>query len=68
MKYFQVNAAGIGALCTVISLIAYIYFQKLLNSKTKQDDEQKQKIEKLESSIGNIESAIKSISNKLDKG
>ena len=29
MAYFQVNAAGIGALCTLITLACYIFFQRL---------------------------------------
>lgn len=57
MAYFQLNAAGIGALCTVVTLIFYIFFQFLAHKKTNQVDKNLERIKDLES-----------ILNKLDKG
>jgi len=58
MAYFQSNAAGIGALCTVITLIFYIFFQFLAHKKTNQVDKNLELIKILEEKLN----------NKLDKG
>ena len=57
MAYFQVNAAGIGALCSVITLIVYISFQLIAHKKTNQADKNKERIKSLEDKL-----------NKLNKG
>jgi len=57
MAYFQVNAAGIGALCTVITLVCYIYFQWLAHKKNNAVDGNLKRIKVLEDKL-----------NKLDKG
>jgi len=44
MAWFQTNAAGVGAICTVITCIAYIYFQKAL---LKKDNKHKEEVDKL---------------------
>ncbi len=79
MAYFQVNAAGIGALCTLITLIGYISFQWLAHTKTNQSIKNKEKIDdhgdRLESHIEEtrdefkkVGDGISSILNKLDSG
>ncbi len=72
MDYFQVNAAGIGALCTLITLFCYIFFQWLTIKKTNKSDKNKEKIDdtsnKLEAHIRETRNGISSILNKLDKG
>lgn len=45
MAYFQANAAGIGALCTVITLISYLFFQWLAYKKTNQAEKNKEIID-----------------------
>lgn len=40
MAYFQANAAGIGAICTVITCLAYIYFENLSSKKDSRDKEE----------------------------
>ena len=45
MAYFQVNAAGIGALCTLITLVFYISFQWLAHKKTNQSNKNKEKLD-----------------------
>lgn len=41
MAYFQANAAGIGALCTFITLICFIFFKRLELKKSTLADENK---------------------------
>lgn len=55
MAYFQVNAAGIGAMCTVITLIAYLFFQWRADRKTKQSDKNTIEIERLKRALAKID-------------
>lgn len=71
LAYFEVNAAGIGALCTLITLIFYLFFQLLAQRKINQSEKNKQKIDsnelKLDAHIEETRKGIESILNKLDK-
>ena len=79
MAYFQVNAAGIGALCTLITLVCYISFQYLAHKKTNQSIKNKEKIDthsdRLDDHIVETRDEFKKVGdgislilNKLDKG
>ena len=79
MAYFQVNAAGIGALCTLITLVGYISFQYLAHKKTNQSIKNKEKIDshgdRLDEHIKETRDEFKKVGdglelilNKLDKG
>ncbi len=71
MAYFQANAAGIGALCTLVTLVFYILFQWLAHKKSVQADKNKEKIDstddKLEAHIKETRDGIESILEKLNK-
>lgn len=61
MGYLHVNAAGIGALCTIITLFFYIFFQFIANKKLNQADKNLELIKELKKEISEI-------SNKRIKG
>ncbi len=54
MAYFQVNAAGIGALCTLVTLVFYVYFQWLSNKKLTVADDNKHEIAQLKKQLSEI--------------
>tara|TARA_R110002020_G_scaffold467655_1_gene691370 strand:+ start:6318 stop:6572 length:255 start_codon:yes stop_codon:yes gene_type:complete len=47
LKFLDHHAAGIGALCTIITLIVYITFQILSHRKLSKADENKKDIQKI---------------------
>lgn len=61
MAYFQANAAGIGAICTVITCLAYIYFENL---SSKKDSKDKEEIKKLTEDVEELKDQLSGVSQR----
>lgn len=63
MAYLKTNAIEIGVLCSIASLLVYIFFQLLYYRKLTLADKNKAYIEQVENKLGELQSTI----DKLDK-
>lgn len=68
MAYLQSNAAGIGALCTIITLICYIFFQRLATKKATLSDKNKEDIDHHSQKLTDHISETKRGFEKVDNG
>lgn len=70
LAFFEVNALGIGALCTFLTLMVYAFFSILNHFKNNKSATNKVEIDKLKIDVEKINSGIDEILkniNKLDK-
>ena len=58
MAYMRVEALGIGALCTIFTLVVYIFFQFLHYKKLSKADENKMKIDLILDKLKDLENKI----------
>lgn len=65
LAFFEVNALGIGALCTFLTFIVYAFFSILNHFKNDNSVKNKIEIEKLKEEVQSVNSGIESILKKL---
>ena len=59
MAYLEAEAKGIGALCAIVTLVVYIFFQILQHIKLNKTDENKKDIDLILSRLDKVEKTDK---------
>ena len=67
LKFFNVYAAGIGAMCTIIFGIIYVIFQFMAHQKLIKADDNEKRLDKHEGQLNNMQAGINTIIDKLNK-
>ena len=67
-NWIGVNAAAIGAICSMLSLVGWFYFQRKADKKTSKSEENSKQIEKHLNEINELKRQIGAISDRKTQG